>query len=187
MSRVPYPDPASLPEADRKFLAELPQLNVSRMLAGSPSMFQPLTRVFSAYLNDGLLDAELREIVILRTGFLLDCDYETDNHRRAAQVIGMSAERVDALEPGNNLDVFSSTEQQVIKFVDEVVLDGAASQVSFDAVADFMDTDEMIELTIVIGVYTLVSQFCQTFGIEPESIPISDTGIEDIGRAVKRL
>jgi 4-carboxymuconolactone decarboxylase len=187
MARIPYPDPASMAEEDRRFLAELPQLNVSRMLAGSPSMFRPLTRVFSAYLNDGLLDPELREIVILRTGLLLGSEYETVNHQRAAKVIGMSAERIAALEAGKDQGVFSTSEQLVIKFTDEVVLEGAASQGTFDKVAGFMNPAEMVELTIVIGVYTLVSQFCQTFDIELETDPIADTGIEDIGRAVKQL
>jgi len=82
MARIPYPDPASLPPADRDFLADLPPLNVWRMLAGSPSMFRPMTAFFSAYLNDGLLTEEMREIVILRTGYLRDSEYEVANHLR---------------------------------------------------------------------------------------------------------
>ncbi len=44
----------------------------------------------------------------------------------------------------------------------------------------------MIELTLVVGVYTLVSQFCATFEIEPEEVPIADSGLADIARAVSR-
>lgn len=187
MPRIPFPDPDTLPEADREFLASLPQLNISRMLAASPSMFQPLTRVFSAYLNDGLLDEELREIVILRTGHLRKSEYEVVHHRRAARVIGMSQERIDALEPAGDLSVFSAAERKVIRFVDEVVMDGTPSQETFDAVAQFMNPAELVELTVVIGVYTLVSQVCSTFEIELEETPIADTGIEDIGKAVGKL
>ena len=75
MARIPYPDPESMTPENRAFLAELPQLNISRLLAGSSSMFRPLTRVFSAYLNDGVLSPELREIVILRVGHLTDSEY----------------------------------------------------------------------------------------------------------------
>jgi alkylhydroperoxidase family enzyme len=187
MPRIPFPDPDTLPEADREFLARLPQLNISRMLAASPSMFQPLTRVFSAYLNDGVLDKELREIVILRTGHLRNSEYEVVHHRRAARLIGMSQERIDALEPGGDLSVFSDAEMKVIRFVDEVVKDGAPSQATFDAVAQFMNPGELVELTVVIGVYTLVSQVCSTFEIELEETPIASTGIEDIGKAVGKL
>jgi len=186
MARIPYPDPASMTPENREFLADLPQLNISRMLAGSPSMFRPLTRVFSAYLNDGLLADELREIVILRVGYLRDSEYEVTNHLRVARLIGMDPARIDALVPGKGQDVFTPEERAVLRFVDEVVQDGGASQGAFDAVARFMPSPEMIELTVVIGVYTMVSQICATFGIEPEEVPIADTGIEDIKRTVMK-
>jgi 4-carboxymuconolactone decarboxylase len=187
LARIPYPDPETLPQADREFLENLPQLNISRMLAGSPSMFQPLTRVFSAYLNDGVLEPELREIIILRVGYSLDSTYEVVNHRRAARVIGMSQPRIDALKPGAELSIFSDNERVVIQFVDEVVKEGGASLATFEKAAEFMNTAELMEVTVVIGVYTLVSQVCATFDIELEETPIAETGIEDIGRAVGKL
>lgn len=186
MARIPYPDPATLTPENREFLADLPQLNVSRMLAGSPSMFQPLTRVFNAYLNDGLLTDEMREIVILRTGYLRRSEYEVINHLRVAKLIGMAPEKIAALVPGQPQDAFTPDERDVLRFVDEVVRDGAASPEAFDAVATFMSPAEMIELTIVVGVYTLVSQFCATFEIEPEAVPIADSGLTEIARAVSR-
>jgi 4-carboxymuconolactone decarboxylase len=186
MARIPYPDPARLPAGDREFLADLPQLNISRMLAGSPSMFRPLTRVFSAYLSDGLLTDTMREIAILRVGHLCNSDYEVINHNRVARLIEMSEARIEALAPGGDQALFTPEERAILKFVDEVVEDGGASRAAFDAVAEFMSTAEMIELTIVIGVYTMVSQFCATFEIELEEVPIANTGIEEIKRTVSK-
>lgn len=186
MARIPYPDPAALPTPDREFLADLPQLNVWRMLAGSPCVFKPMTAFSSAYLNEGLLSAELREIVILRVGYLRDSDYEVSNHLRVAKLIGMDPDKVAALVPGSPQDVFTREERDVLRFVDEVVREGAASQDAFDAVAAFMSPAEMIEMTIIVGVYTMVSQFCATFEIENEAVPIADSGIDDIRDAVSR-
>jgi 4-carboxymuconolactone decarboxylase len=187
VARIPYPDPKLLPVADREFLEKLPPLNINRMLAGSPATFQSMVRLFSSCLNDGLLDVELREIIILRVGHLRKSDYEVGNHQRAAKVIGMSQERIQALEPDQDLTVFTNEERLVIQFVDEVVLDGAASKAAFDAVAGFMNTAELLEVTVVIGVYTMVSQICATLEIELEEWPIPDSGIEDIGNAVGKL
>ena len=50
-----------------------------------------------------------------------------------------------------------------------------------------MSTAELIELSVVIGVYTMVAQICATFELEPEEVPIAATGMEDIDRAVKGL
>jgi 4-carboxymuconolactone decarboxylase len=187
MARIPYPDPATMPEADRAFLAELPQLNISRMLAASPSMFRPLTRVFSAYLSDGLLEVVMREIVILRVGHLCGSDYEVVNHNRVARLIGMSEERIEALKVGGDSGQFDAQEQIVLKFVDEVVEQGGASAESFQAVAEFMSPAEMMELTVVIGVYTMVAQICSTFDVDLEATPIANTGIEDIKRTVSKF
>jgi 4-carboxymuconolactone decarboxylase len=187
MARIPYPDPASLPDADREFLEALPQLNISRLLAGSPSMFQPLTRVFSAYLNNGVLDPELREIVILRVGHLRRSRYEVVNHVRAARVVGMSDERIAALEPGNSLDVFSDAERDVIQYVDELIRHGEVSDPTFDRLSQAMEVSALIEHTVVVGVYTMVSQICAAFELELEETPIAETGMEDIGKAVDQL
>lgn len=187
MARIPFPDPATLPEKDRDFLASLPQLNISRMLAGSPSMFRPLTRVFSAYLNDGVLSTEMREIVILRVGHRRNSEYEVVNHQRAARVVGMSPERIAALEPGHDLSLFSADERSVIQFVDEVIETGRPGDEAFNAVSAFMNTAELVELSVVIGVYTMVSQICATFDIELEEVPIADSGMDDIGKAVGQL
>jgi len=187
MPRIPYPDPATIRAEDRVFLESLPQLNISRMLAGSPSMFQPLTRVFSAYLSDGVLTDRMREIVILRTGHLCNSEYEVVNHNRVARLIGMSEEQIQALKPGGDASQFTTEEQTVLTFVDDVVTEGGATQASFDAVAAFMSPAEMLELTVIVGVYTMVSQVCATFGIEPEEVPIANTGIEDIRNTVRKF
>jgi 4-carboxymuconolactone decarboxylase len=187
MPRIPYPDPKSLPEADRKFLESLPQLNISRLLAGSPSLFQPLTRVFSAYLNDGCLSPELREVIILRVGYLLKSEYEIVNHKRVARVIGVAEARIEALLTDEPPDVFSERERLIIQFIDEVIGAGSASEPTFRAVEEVLQTDELIELSVVIGIYTMVSQICATFELEPEEVPIAASGLKEIDRAVKSL
>jgi alkylhydroperoxidase family enzyme len=186
MSRIPYPDPESLPAADREFLADLPQLNISRMLALSPSVFRPLTAVFSAYLNHGLLDPIIREIAIFRTGHLCNSEYEVTNHERVARILEMGEERIRALAPDGDREVFSPVEQLVLDFTDEVVKDGGASAQTFNALGQHLDAPQLMELTVVIGVYVLVSQVCATFGIEPEEVPIANTGLEEIQRTVEK-
>ena len=104
-----------------------------------------------------------------------------------ARLIGMSEDKIRALEPGGDATLFSAEELAILRFVDEVVGEGGASQSAFDAVGELMSPAEMIEMTVVIGVYVLVSQVCATFGIEPEEVPIDNTGIDEIRNAVSRL
>jgi alkylhydroperoxidase family enzyme len=187
LARIPYPDPASLTDSNREFLASLPQLNISRLLAGSSAMFQPLTQVFNAYLNHGELDPAIREVAILRVGYLLDSEYEVFNHKRAARVIGMDSERVSRVLSDDAVERLSSEDQLVVHFVDEVIRDGAPAEATFRAAEQAFSVSQLIELSVVIGVYTMVAQICATFEVEPEAEPIADTGLEDIFSAVNKL
>jgi 4-carboxymuconolactone decarboxylase len=187
MPRIPYAEPDSLPDDDRAFLHDLPKLNIHRLLAGCPSMFQPLVRLFDSYLNHGLLTPRMREMVILRTAHLRNSEYELVSHLRVARLLEMTDADIGALAPGADAERLSREERTVLQFVDEVVKDGGASKERFDAVSKFLTTAEMIELTAVIGVYTMVSQICATFEIKPEEVPIANTGLEEMRRSVEKL
>lgn len=187
MARIPYPDPATLPPEDRDFLANLPPLNVFRLLSGCPSLFRPLIRLFSTYLSDGLLDKEIREIVILRVGHLCKSDYEVTQHIRAARTVGMSEERIDATALDGNKDVFNPKEIAVLDYVDDVVTNVGASQTTFDALAQYFSPAEMIELTIIAGIYVMWSQVFKSFDIDIEDKPIAATSIQDIQRIVSEM
>lgn len=187
MARIPYPKPEDMSPENRKFHDKLPELNLLRMLAGSPSMLIPLARLFSSYLNDGVLDTALRETVILRVGHLCNSEYEVTHHLRVAKLIGMDPEKVAALSPQAPQDAFTDEERLILRFVDEQVLEGGASAETFAAAAQQLSVEELIELSAVIGVYTMVSQFCASFGIELEDAPLPDTGITDMKQSVDKL
>ncbi len=150
-------------------------------------MFQPLTRVFNAYLNHGLLSPRQREIAIIRTGHLCQSDYEVVNHVRVARLIEMTVEEIQALEPGHDTGLLSEEEQLILKFTDEVVLAGGASGQTFQAMASYLSEPQLMELTVVIGVYVLVSKICHTFEVDLEEVPIANTGLDDIRNTVEKF
>jgi alkylhydroperoxidase family enzyme len=187
MARIPYRDPTTLPPEDREFLANLPPLNAFRLLSGCPSLFRPLIRFFSTYLNDGLLDEEIREIVILRVGYLCKSEYEVTQHIRAARSIGMSEERIDATLIDGNKDAFSEQEIAVLDYVDDVVTNAGASQITFDALAQHFSPAEMIELTVIAGTYVMWCQLFNSFDIDNDDKPIPATSIQDIQQAINKM
>jgi len=73
MPRIPYPDPDSLPDNDREFLQDLLKLNIYRLLAGCPSMFQPLVRLFKMQSKPGACSELLFYPIIYKSilGFVM--------------------------------------------------------------------------------------------------------------------
>ena len=53
-----------------------------------------------------------------------------------------------------------------MRFTDEVVLDGKASQAAFAALAEHYAPEELIETTLLIGFYMMTSRFLQTFDMD---------------------
>jgi len=187
MARIPYPDPKSLAEADRKLLNAIPPLNVFRLLAVSPSLFQPLINFFNAYLSHGLLSDEHREIIILRVGHLCRNPYELFQHQRVAREIGMTEERIHALSNEKYGDLFDDSESALIQFVDEIVQRDGASADRLEKLRSYFSDAEVMEATIIAGVYIMVCKMLTTFDVEVEDTPIQGSGIEGIAAGLEQM
>ena len=100
MARMDYADPDASTERIRELLGKLDHKNIFRMLAHSPSHFETYVRMGNAIRFKGELNPCLRELAITRTGILCQSDYEVIAHKRIGKDVGLSDEKLDALEEG---------------------------------------------------------------------------------------
>ena len=73
-ARIPLPSDDELTPEHRELLANMPALNVFRMLAGMPKAIGPFMQLGGAVLSTAL-DARRREMAVLRDGTLLVSNY----------------------------------------------------------------------------------------------------------------
>ena len=78
-------DDAGLPE----FMAEL---SIFRVLLRHPRVARAVNDLLVSILWDGALDPRLRELLIMRIGWLTASDYEWIQHWRIARGLGISAD-----------------------------------------------------------------------------------------------
>ena len=181
MSRIPYPDPQTLPAWMRKIVTENPA-NVTRMLAGaSEAVFKGFAGLSSAFtLGGSPLDAKLREIAILRVGYLSNAAYEVFQHEAAARHVGLTDEQIAAIKAGGEAaSVLGEAGAAVLVYVDDLVKNVRPGDATLAGVRKHLSDTEVIDLTLVSGMYMMVSRFLETTGIE-----IDDTAI-DWGKAAK--
>jgi alkylhydroperoxidase family enzyme len=184
MARLPYPDPATLPEASARLLKGLPNLNIFRMLAGSGPSFVPFMALINAYLNEGELDAELRELVILRVGHLCGSAYELHQHRRVSRMLGLSDARVAATAGDLPSPAFTEAENAALALTDNQVANVKADKGLFDAARRHLGDTGMQELVIIIGIYLLVCRYLETLEIEIEDKEIEGSGLDEIRKSM---
>lgn len=179
MPRIPYLD---LAEANPEYVAMLKgrhDLNLYRMLPHATTIAPGFLRMGGAILRESAIDPQLREIAILRVGFLSKASYEVHQHKRVAKSVGLSDEKIEALEHAPNSPMFSELEALVIRYTDEVVLNVKAPDALFHDLLKRLDNRRMAELTLTIGFYMAVSRFLENFEVEIEpKPPVSDTPVK---------
>ncbi|HAA91290.1 MAG TPA: carboxymuconolactone decarboxylase family protein [Rhodospirillaceae bacterium] len=169
MARIPYPDLSQLPQDVQDLAARIdPMLNVFRMLPYAESAYYGFMKFGNALLLKSALDPVLREIMILRVGYLSSAGYEIYQHEKIAGHVGMSDEKIAALPQGENSDVFDDLENLVIRFTDEIVHDVKASNATFEALAEEFDHRQMNEAVLTVGFYMMVCRYLENFEIEIE-------------------
>ncbi len=187
MARIPYPEISSLPSTNRALLDQLPPLNIFKMLSGTGASFAPFMQFISAYLNEGVLDPELRELVILRVGHLCGSPYEIHQHERVARTLGVSEARIAAVKTALPSATFDKIQSAVLHFTDEQVANVKVSDETFAATQKHLSDAGIIELTLIIGTYIMVCRFLETMEVELEDTDIDGSGLKEIADSVEML
>ena len=168
MARIPYPTPEQLPGKTRELLAKLPPINIFRMLAHADHVLEYFVRLGNRFLWKGSLDPVLREIAILRVGYLSACEYETFQHERIGRMLDMSDALIAAVRAGADAEPLSALERQVLRFVDDLVKNVRASDATFTPMCEQLTVKQLQELTLVTGYYMMVCRFLSTFDVDIE-------------------
>jgi 4-carboxymuconolactone decarboxylase len=165
LARLPYPDPAQVPEKAREIFEKLPvRLNVMRMMLQAPTCMPSFIRLGAAVL------ARLREIAILRVAALSRAGYEWTQHVAIAKAVGVTDAEISAIRSGDR-DALDSGASLVVKFTDECVRNVRVSDATFEEAQVALSPQEIAELVIAIGYYMLIARFLETLGVDAEEAP----------------
>jgi alkylhydroperoxidase family enzyme len=170
MPRIPYYDVEKATGSHAEFLGKLkPELNIFRTLANSEYGLKGFVRMGNALLYKAELDPGLRELAILRVGRLSRAAYEVFQHERIAREVGVAEEKIAALRDATiDSAAFTDQEKAVLRFTDDVVRNVKASDKTFKTVQAFLSPAALVELTLTVGYYMMVSRFLETMGVEGE-------------------
>src|SRR5271166_4983108 len=156
-------DEAGVPD----YMAEL---SIFQMLLNHPRLARTFNDFLATMLWHGALDPRLRELVIMRIGWLTACDYEWTQHWRVASGLGVSADDLLGVRDWQRHDGFGPTERAVLAATDDVVRDGAVSAESWTACARELhgDTTLLIELVTAIGAWRMIASILHSLQVPLE-------------------
>jgi alkylhydroperoxidase family enzyme len=123
---IPPSSPSPLPTDEQlgaKTVAKLKlanDLNVACMLAGTGDMLDGGTGLFQAVFQARDTDPKMRELIILRSAYLLDCPYEWQTNVVMAKNTGCTQEQIDAMASEGPLTGLDNKTALVVLASDEI-------------------------------------------------------------------
>ncbi len=169
MARVRLNETNDLPEDYRWIFERMEKggslLNIFRALSHSPESMKRFMKLGTYILQEGVLDPALRELAILRAGALCRSPYEFSQHISFARRTGLSDAQIrGVLLP--NTALFDGRQMAVLSYAGELTTDSRVSQATYDAVAAFLNTEEILELTLTTGYYNMVSRMLNALEVD---------------------
>lgn len=155
MTRIPYREPADMPELARELTARRGNLNVYRALANAEKVFTSWMVAGDAALTSPVLPRRLRELIVLRTAYLMGCAYELGQHRDVAQTVGIDGDSIAALatETDWKQGDFDPTELAVLHLTTELVTTRRVTAELFAQVHQALGSEATMESLMVINRY----------------------------------
>jgi 4-carboxymuconolactone decarboxylase len=174
MARVAY-----IEEKDHPELAELigtiragrrgSLLNLYKLLLHAPPLAACWLDMVSTARFKSMLEGRLREIVIVRVGYLNQVPYVIKQHVPQLSVPeGLPVAESDALADWQKSSFFSARERAALAYTDAMTRDIAVPDAVFDALRPHFSERQIVELTVLIGIYNMHTRVFKALGIDPE-------------------
>jgi len=146
----------------------LADLNVFRAVLNNPGVAVALNGMLHRLLWKGTLDVRLRELVIMRIGWVTGAVYEWTQHWHIAVGLGVDEADLVGVRDWQAHEGFGSVERSVLSATDETLADGTISDSTWAACAEHLDTPHLIELVAAIGNWGLFARLLRSLNVPLE-------------------
>ena len=144
-------------------------LNIFKVVGNSPKIGRDFLRLGTAILRKGILNPALRELAILRVGNLAQANYEWTQHVPMGLEAGLSQDQIDDISKWKDSSHFNDTELAVLRYTDEIADNIRVTEDTFSQLKKVFNDQEIVELTIAIGYYGMVSRLLEALQVELEN------------------
>ncbi len=147
----------------------LAHLNIFRALLHAPPAAKATSDALLALLAGSHLDHRLRELVIMRIGWVTGSVYEWTQHWRVARDLGVSDEDLLAVRDWRGHEGFGPADRAVLAATDETLAGGPIAPATWAACEEHLPGPEaLVELVLAIGLWQLVSGVLRSLEIPLE-------------------
>ena len=145
-----------------------PAANIFTTLVRHPGLFRRWLP-FAGKLLNGKLPARDRELVILRTGWRCQSEYEWGQHVLLARRSGLSDDEIRRVQAGPDVPGWDPFDATLLHAADELHDDSCVTDATWQQLAGRYDERQLVELVMLIGHYHLVAFTLNSLGVQREA------------------
>lgn len=145
-------------------------LSVFRVLLRHPALARVLGNVLKMLLLEGNhLDGRLRELIIMRIGWLTGSNYEWTQHWKFARDMNIPENVLLACRSWESSDALTPADRAILRATDETMESGRISAATWaECERHVAGTEARLELVVAIGNWRMFSQLLLTLGVPLE-------------------
>ncbi|TCM20724.1 alkylhydroperoxidase family enzyme [Novosphingobium sp. PhB165] len=101
-----------------------------------------------------------QKLAILRTGWLLQAPYEFGEHVHQSKALGMTSEEIERItSEGSASPLWSDHERAILRCAEQLHANAAVDDETWEVLSRSLDAQQIFELIVLIGQFTLVAYF----------------------------
>jgi 4-carboxymuconolactone decarboxylase len=114
---------------------------------------------------DGVLSSRIRELVILVVAASERSDFEWAAHAAIASSVGISAEQIDQLAAGDDVQLDDTVESAAVNLARALVGTGDADDDTYEHARVALGDAGVVEVSTTVGIYQLLAQQMRLFRV----------------------
>jgi 4-carboxymuconolactone decarboxylase len=144
--------------------------NMTMTLAHHPALSMAYNTFGKHLLLGSTIPVRPRELIVLRTAWLVKCEYEWHYHVGYGLSAGMTLDEIAAIRDGAESAVWDGKEadRAVLSAVDELYRDSRIGDATWAVLSRHYDKHQLMDMVFTIGNYVMLSWAVSTFGIPLE-------------------
>lgn len=167
-------DAVSAFPSGRDFVLSRYQKGEARGMNGLGTMLRhpPLAKAFLTFNNHisttSTLSKRIRELLILRIGWLRQSEYEFAQHLVLGAQAGLSEAELERVQSGPDAAGWDPVDADVIRAVDELHANAFIKDATYARLSAHFDTPQLLDLVFTVGCYDLLAMAFNSFRVALE-------------------
>lgn len=143
--------PDDEPPAD----AKIPEIHFTMLRY--PELWERISDLSVQLSGRGQIPARDRELVILRTGWLLQAPFEWGEHVRIGRLLGLTGEDIERVIEGSAAAGWTEYERALLAATEELHAGAMISEPTWEVLSKSMSETQLFELAVLVGQFTTVA------------------------------